>query len=83
MTEHGKLTREGLPFPKYESPIEVEIIPPMDMMFTAENIFKTEKDEHIEFKCSKCGATAGEVRGGTLDGARFKYCPNCGRILYQ
>ncbi len=42
MTEHGKLTWRGLHFPKYESPIDVEIIPPMDDMFTQAIIEQTE-----------------------------------------
>ena len=36
---------------------------------------------HCEFKCSLCGADAGEVAYGSLDGAKFNYCPNCGAIL--
>ena len=35
-------------------------------------------DSHCEFKCSECGAWAGEVAYGTLDGGRFNFCPNCG-----
>ena len=33
---------------------------------------------HCEFKCSVCGAEAGEVAYGDLDGGNFNYCPNCG-----
>ena len=33
---------------------------------------------HCEFKCSVCGAWIGCVEGGTLDGGKFKFCPNCG-----
>ena len=33
---------------------------------------------HWEFKCSVCGADAMVVEGGSLDGAKFNYCPNCG-----
>ena len=37
-----------------------------------------EETDHCEFKCSLCGATIGVVEGGTLDGAWFRFCPNCG-----
>lgn len=33
---------------------------------------------HCEFKCSACGAWIGCVEGGTLDGGKFNFCPNCG-----
>ena len=36
---------------------------------------------HCEFKCSVCGAWIGCVEGGTLDGGKFKFCPNCGAII--
>lgn len=38
---------------------------------------------YCEFKCSICGAWAGCVEGGTLDGGNFKYCPNCGIEIEQ
>ena len=44
---------------------------------TATDISMQEKG-HCEFKCSLCGGTISEVRGGTMDGAKFNYCPNCG-----
>ena len=37
-----------------------------------------EETDHCEFKCSLCHATIGVVEGGTLDGAWFRFCPNCG-----
>lgn len=48
----------------------------------AKNIYYTVKD-HCEFKCSACGAEAGVVEGGSLDGAHFSYCPNCGVELEE
>ncbi len=44
----------------------------------AKNVYYEERETHCEFKCSLCGATIGCVECGTMDGARFKYCPNCG-----
>lgn len=38
---------------------------------------------HCEFKCSKCGAWAGVVEGGTLDGGDFDFCPHCGRRIIK
>ena len=43
----------------------------------AKNVY-FEESGHCEFKCSLCGATIGVVEGGTLDGAWFRFCPNCG-----
>lgn len=37
-----------------------------------------ERVGHWEFTCSNCGADAAVVEGGSLDGAQFNYCPNCG-----
>lgn len=36
---------------------------------------------HCEFKCSRCGADAGEIAYGSLDGAKVNYCPNCGAFI--
>nr|DAL56707.1 MAG TPA_asm: zinc-ribbon domain protein [Caudoviricetes sp.] len=42
------------------------------------DVYKWHKEGHCEFKCSVCGAWAGIIEGGTLDGVDFDYCPNCG-----
>lgn len=42
------------------------------------DVYKWHKEGHCEFKCSVCGAWAGIIEGGTLDGGYFDYCPNCG-----
>ena len=44
----------------------------------AKNVYYEERETHCDFKCSLCGATIGCVECGTMDGARFHYCPNCG-----
>lgn len=36
---------------------------------------------HCEFKCSRCGADAGEIAYGSLDGAKVNYCPNCAAFI--
>ena len=37
-------------------------------------------EHHCEFMCSVCGAWAGEIAYGTLDGGgkKIHFCPNCG-----
>ena len=45
------------------------------------DISYTVTNEYCEFKCSICGATLGEAAYGTMDGAKFNYCPNCGARL--
>lgn len=42
------------------------------------DVYKWHKEGHCEFKCSVCGAWAGIIEGGTLDGVDFDYFPNCG-----
>lgn len=42
-----------------------------------------EETDHCEFKCSLCHATIGVVEGGTLDGALFRFCPNCGAKMEE
>lgn len=46
-------------------------------VLSGKDVYYTQKD-HCEFKCSVCGAWAGSVAYGTLDGAKFNFCPNCG-----
>jgi DNA-directed RNA polymerase subunit RPC12/RpoP len=48
---------------------------------TATDIASTVRDDHVEFKCSRCGATIGCVECGSLDGAKFNFCPGCGAKL--
>ena len=36
---------------------------------------------HCEFKCSRCGADAGEIAYGSMDGASINYCPNCAAFI--
>ena len=48
----------------------------------AKNVYY-EEHYHTEFKCSLCGATIGCVEGGSMDGARFNYCPWCGAEMEE
>lgn len=47
----------------------------------AQNVYWEEKYDHTEFLCSACRGTIGCVEGGSMDGAEFNYCPNCGAKL--
>lgn len=60
----------------------IEAIPAADVrpVVRGKDIWKSH-DSHCEFKCSVCGAWAGEVAGGTLDGGPFNFCPSCGAKL--
>lgn len=60
----------------------IDAIPAADVrpVVRGKDIWKSH-DSHCEFKCSVCGAWAGEVAGGTLDGGPFNFCPNCGAKL--
>ena len=62
--------------------MRIKAIPAADVrpVVRGKDIWKSH-DSHCEFKCSVCGAWAGEVAGGTLDGGPFNFCPNCGAKL--
>jgi len=50
-------------------------------MVHAKNIGNLVYGHHCEFKCSRCGADAGEIAYGSMDGAKVNYCPNCGAFI--
>lgn len=58
----------------------VSAIPAADVapVVQGRDVYKWHKEGHCEFKCSVCGAWAGIIEGGTLDGVDFDYRPNCG-----
>ena len=47
----------------------------------AQNIAGFVYENHCEFKCSRCGADAGEIAYGSMDGAKVNYCPNCSAFI--